>query len=153
AESVLGIDISQTAVDRSRENALLNGFTNVTFEKHDVFEFLRSAMESGDRRWNMIILDPPAFTKSRATVRNASEGYEQINMMAMRLLPRGGFLVTCSCSRFMTPELFSKAVESAAYKARVSLRTVEKRGASPDHPVLSGAPDTEYLKCYIYQVV
>ena len=153
AESVLGIDISQTAVDRSRENAALNGLTNINFEKHDVFEFLRSAMESGDRRWNMIILDPPAFTKSRATVRNASEGYEQINTMAMRLLPRGGYLVTCSCSRFMTPELFTQAVESAAYKARVSLRTVEKRGASPDHPVLSGAPDTEYLKCYIYQVV
>ena len=153
AQSVLGIDISQTAVDRSRENAALNGLSNVTFEKHDVFEFLREAVASGDRRWNMIILDPPAFTKSRSTVKNASDGYEQINTMAMRLLPRGGYLVTCSCSRFMTPQLFSEAIERSAYKARVSLRTVEKRGASPDHPVLAGAPDTEYLKCNIYQVV
>ena len=153
AQSVLGIDISQTAVDRSRENAALNGLSNVTFEKHDVFEFLREAVASGDRRWNMIILDPPAFTKSRSTVKNASDGYEQINTMAMRLLPRGGYLVTCSCSRFMTQQLFSEAIERSAYKARVSLRTVEKRGASPDHPVLAGAPDTEYLKCNIYQVV
>ena len=153
AQSVLGIDISQTAVDKSRENAALNGLSNVTFEKHDVFEFLREAVASGDRRWNMIILDPPAFTKSRSTVKNASDGYEQINTMAMRLLPRGGYLVTCSCSRFMTQQLFSEAIERSAYKARVSLRTVEKRGASPDHPVLAGAPDTEYLKCNIYQVV
>jgi 23S rRNA (cytosine1962-C5)-methyltransferase len=153
AQSVLGIDISQTAVDRSRENASLNSLSNVTFEKHDVFDFLREAVASGDRRWNMIILDPPAFTKSRSTVKNASDGYEQINTMAMRLLPRGGYLVTCSCSRFMTPQLFSEAIERSAYKARVSLRTVEKRGASPDHPVLAGAPDTEYLKCNIYQVV
>lgn len=153
AQRVLGIDISRTAVDRSRMNAELNGLGNVTFEEHDVFDFLRDAVASGDRRWNMIILDPPAFTKSRATVKNASDGYEQINTMAMRLLPRGGYLVTCSCSRFMTPQLFSETIERSAYKARVSLRTVEKRGASPDHPVLSGAPDTEYLKCYIYQVV
>jgi len=153
AASVLGIDVSGTAVEQSRRNAQLNGLENVSFEKHDVFEFLRGALAEGRRKWNMIVLDPPAFTKSRSTVRNASEGYEELNLLAMRLLPRGGYLVTCSCSRFMTPELFSQAVERAAYKARVSLKTVEKRGASPDHPVLAGAPDTEYLKCYIYQIV
>lgn len=153
ADSVLGIDISERAVEQSRKNAQLNGLDNVRFEKHDMFDFLREALSNGRRDWNMIVLDPPAFTKSRANVKSASDGYEEINMMAMRLLPRGGYLVTCSCSRFMTPELFMKAIHDAAYKARVSLRTVEKRGASPDHPVLVGAPDTEYLKCYIFQVV
>ena len=101
----------------------------------------------------MIILDPPAFTKSRATVRNADSAYEELNLLAMRLLPRGGYLVTCSCSRFMTPELFMNAVSRAAYRAKVSLKLIERRGASPDHPVLIGAPDTEYLKCLIFQVV
>jgi 23S rRNA (cytosine1962-C5)-methyltransferase len=86
-------------------------------------------------------------------VRNADSAYEELNLLAMRLLPRGGYLVTCSCSRFMTPDLFQKAIARAAYRARVSLRQIERRGASPDHPVLTGAPDTEYLKCFIYQVV
>ena len=152
AASVLGIDISQTAVDQSARNAALNGLENVSFEKHDVFDFLTDALSSGRRDWNMIILDPPAFTKSRATVRNADSAYEELNLLAMRLLPRGGYLVTCSCSRFMTPDLFQKAIARAAYRARVSLRQIERRGASPDHPVLTGAPDTEYLKCFIYQV-
>ena len=153
AASVLGIDISQTAVDQSTRNARLNGLGNVSFEKHDVFDFLSDALSAGRRDWNMIVLDPPAFTKSRSTVRNADSAYEELNLLAMRLLPRGGYLVTCSCSRFMTPDLFQKAIARAAYRARVSLRLVEKRGASPDHPVLTGAPDTEYLKCFIYQVV
>lgn len=153
AESVLGIDISQAAVDQSRRNAELNGLDNVTFEKHDVFDFLTEAQKTGRREWNMIILDLPAFTKSRSTVRNADSAYEELNLLAMRLLPRGGYLVTCSCSRFMTPDLFLRAVSRAAYRARVSLRTIEKRGASPDHPVLAGAPDTEYLKCYLFQIV
>ena len=153
AASVLGIDISRTALDQSTRNARLNGLDNVCFEKHDVFDFLSDALSAGRRDWNMIVLDPPAFTKSRSTVRNADSAYEELNLLAMRLLPRGGYLVTCSCSRFMTPDLFQKAIARAAYRARVSLRLVEKRGASPDHPVLTGAPDTEYLKCFIYQVV
>lgn len=153
AMTVLGIDISQTAVEQSTRNAELNGLDNVSFEKHDVFDFLSDALNTGRRDWDMIILDPPAFTKSRATVKNADGAYEELNLLAMRLLPRGGYLVTCSCSRFMTPDLFRKAITRAAYRARVSLRQIERRGASPDHPVLTGAPDTEYLKCYIYQIV
>ncbi|MBP0985831.1 MAG: class I SAM-dependent rRNA methyltransferase [Oscillospiraceae bacterium] len=153
ASSVLGIDISQTAVDQSTRNAQLNGLGNVSFEKHDVFDFLADALKAGRKDWNMIILDPPAFTKSRSTVKNADSAYEELNLLAMRLLPRGGYLVTCSCSRFMTPDLFQKAIARAAYRARVSLKLIEKRGASPDHPVLVGAPDTEYLKCFICQVV
>ncbi len=153
ARSVLGIDVSRTAVEQSRKNALLNGLGNVSFEEHDVFDFLAESLRSGRRDWNMIILDPPAFTKSRNTVRNAEGAYEEINLMAMRLLPRGGYLVTCSCSRFMTPDLFMRAAEKAAYRAKVSLKLIEKRGAAPDHPVLIGAPDTEYLKCLIIQIV
>ena len=153
AKSVLGIDISGTAVAQCRENAQLNGLENIRFEEHDVFRFLQDTLTSGEKPWDMIILDPPAFTKSRSTVRNAGKGYEELNLLAMRLLPRGGYLVTCSCSRFMTPDLFLKAVSDAAYKAGVSLRLIEKRGASPDHPDRIGAPDTEYLKCLLFQVV
>ena len=153
AKSVLGIDISGTAVAQCRENAQLNGLENIRFEEHDVFRFLQDTLTSGEKPWDMIILDPPAFTKSRSTVRNAGKGYEELNLLAMRLLPRGGYLVTYSCSRFMTPDLFLKAVSDAAYKAGVSLRLIEKRGASPDHPVRIGAPDTEYLKCLLFQVV
>ncbi|MBR2592975.1 MAG: class I SAM-dependent rRNA methyltransferase, partial [Oscillospiraceae bacterium] len=153
AASVLGIDISAPAIEQCRRNAQLNGLTNVTFEQHDMFAFLRDTLEAKQHPWDLIILDPPAFTKSRSTVHGASIGYEEINYLAMRLLPRGGYLCTCSCSRFMTPDLFLKTVAEAARKARVSLRLIEKRGASPDHPVLIGAPDTEYLKCLIFQVI
>jgi len=153
AASVLGIDISAPAIEQCRRNAQLNGLTNVTFEQHDMFTFLRDTLEAKQHPWDLIILDPPAFTKSRSTVRGASIGYEEINTLAMRLLPRGGYLCTCSCSRFMTPDLFLKTVAEAARKAHVSLRLIEKRGASPDHPVLIGAPDTEYLKCLIFQVI
>ena len=153
ALDVLGIDISETAVNEARGNAELNGLSNISFEKHDVFEFLEKHLESKQKLWDFIILDPPAFTKSRNTVRSASAGYERINTLAMRLLPRGGYLVTCSCSRFMTPDLFEKMLERSASSAGVQLRLIERRGASPDHPVLIGAPDTEYLKCYIFQVI
>ena len=153
AERVLGIDISAAAVEEADRNAKMNRLVNISFEKHDVFDYLTEHASSGDRQWDFIILDPPAFTKSRNTVKSASAGYEKINYLAMKLLPRGGYLVTCSCSRFMTPELFEKTVAKAADEAGVRLRLIEKRGASPDHPVLLGAPDTEYLKCFIYQVI
>ena len=153
AERVLGIDISAAAVEEADRNAKMNRLVNISFEKHDVFDYLTEHAASGDRQWDFIILDPPAFTKSRNTVKSASAGYEKINYLAMKLLPRGGYLVTCSCSRFMTPELFEKTVAKAADEAGVRLRLIEKRGASPDHPVLLGAPDTEYLKCFIYQVI
>ena len=153
AGSVLGIDISETAVMEAEKNASANGLANVRFEKHDVFDFLTEAAAAKEKKWDFIILDPPAFTKSRSTVKNASAGYEKLNYLAMRILPRGGYLVTCSCSRFMTPEMFEKMISKAAKEAGVQLRLIERRGAAPDHPVLIGAPDTEYLKCYIYQVV
>ena len=153
AASVLGIDISGPAIRQCERNAELNGLTNVSFEQHDMFDFLKETLEAKQHPWDLIILDPPAFTKSRSTVHSASLGYEELNYLAMRLLPRGGYLCTCSCSRFMTPDLFMKAVSDAALRANVSLRLIEKRGASPDHPVLIGAPDTEYLKCLIFQVV
>ena len=153
AASVLGIDVSQTAIDQCERNRAENGFTNVSFEKQDVFDFLTAQAEAHAHPWDLIILDPPAFTKSRSTVRRAEQGYETLNYLALRILPRGGYLVTCSCSRFMTPDLFLEAVRKAALRAGVSLKLIEKRGASPDHPVLIGAPDTEYLKCYLFQVV
>lgn len=153
ATSVLGIDISAPAIMQCEKNAALNGLTNVRFEQHDMFDFLNNTLDARQHPWDLIILDPPAFTKSRSTVHSASLGYEELNYLAMRLLPRGGYLCTCSCSRFMTPDLFLKTVSEAALRANVSLRLVEKRGASPDHPVLIGAPDTEYLKCLIFQVV
>ena len=153
AASVLGIDISVPAIKQCERNALLNSLTNVSFEQHDMFDFLNETLDAKQHPWDLIILDPPAFTKSRSTVHSATLGYEELNYLAMRLLPRGGYLCTCSCSRFMTPDLFMKAVSDAAQRANVSLRLIEKRGASPDHPVLIGAPDTEYLKCLIFQVV
>lgn len=153
AASVLGIDISVPAIQQCEQNAQLNGLTNVRFEQHDMFDFLKETIDAKQHPWDLIILDPPAFTKSRSTVHSASLGYEELNYLAMKLLPRGGYLCTCSCSRFMTPDLFMKAVSDAAQRANVSLRLIEKRGASPDHPVLIGAPDTEYLKCLIFQVV
>ena len=153
AASVLGIDISAPAILQCEKNASLNGLTNVRFEQHDVFDFLNETLEAKQHPWDLIILDPPAFTKSRSKVHSASLGYEELNYLAMRLLPRGGYLCTCSCSRFMTPDLFMKTVSEAALRANVTLRLIEKRGASPDHPVLVGAPDTEYLKCLIFQVI
>lgn len=153
AASVLGIDISVPAIKQCERNAQLSSLTNVSFEQHDMFDFLNETLDAKQHPWDLIILDPPAFTKSRSTVHSATLGYEELNYLAMRLLPRGGYLCTCSCSRFMTPDLFMKAVSDAAQRANVSLRLIEKRGASPDHPVLIGAPDTEYLKCLIFQVV
>ncbi|MGI5889048.1 MAG: rRNA large subunit methyltransferase I, partial [Oscillospiraceae bacterium] len=131
----------------------LNGLQNVSFEKADVFEFLTEKAGRKEHPYGMIILDPPAFTKSRSTVKNAGKGYVELNSLAMRVLGRGGWLVTCSCSRFMTPGMFQKAVEEAALNAGLSVKFAEKRGASPDHPVVSGNPETEYLKCLICQVV
>lgn len=108
---------------------------------------------SGKCDYDFIILDPPAFTKSRATVKDAIRGYREINMKAMKLLPRGGYLATCSCSHFMTETLFKTMLHNAAEDAGVSLRQIEARQQSPDHPVLWNVPETEYLKFFIFQVV
>ena len=153
AKRVTAVDISKDAIELTKKNAGLNGLDNVDFICEDVFELLTRLYESGDRTYDYIILDPPAFTKSSKTVRNAERGYKQINMKAMQLLPRGGYLATCSCSHFMTDELFRKMLKSAASDAGVSLLQVEARQQSPDHPILWNVPETDYLKFYIFQVI
>ena len=154
ADKVTAIDISDEAIQMTKNNALING----VYEKNeyicaDVFDYLTEAVKAGKSDYDFIILDPPAFTKSRSTVKDAYRGYKEINMKAMRLLPRGGYLATCSCSHFMPPDMFCKMLHDAAIDARVNLRQIEARQQSPDHPILMGVPETEYLKFYLFQVV
>ena len=154
AESVTAADVSAEALAQARRNAERNGLgERISFLQADVFELLTKTAESHERPWDYIILDPPAFTKSAATVDAARRGYREINRRAMQLLPRGGYLATCSCSRFMTDELFRAMLSDAARDAAVSLRQIEARQQSPDHPILWGVPETEYLKFYLFQVV
>ena len=153
AKRVTAVDISKDAVELTKENAERNGLSNVDFLCADVFELLTRLYDEGDRTYDYIILDPPAFTKSSKTVRSAERGYKEINMKAMKLLPRGGYLATCSCSHFMTDELFRKMLRSAAADAGVSLLQIEARQQSPDHPILWNVPETDYLKFYLFQVV
>lgn len=153
AAEVTAVDISEDALACAKENAALNGFDRMKFECADVFELLTGLKEKGGSDYDFIILDPPAFTKSSATVSAAYRGYKEINLKAMKLLPRGGYLATCSCSHFMTDELFRKMLAEAAVDADVSLREIEVRKQSCDHPVLWNVPETEYLKFYIFQVV
>lgn len=153
AKHVCAVDISKDAIELTRKNARLNNLDNVSFECANVFEMLTSLYESKTSVYDYIILDPPAFTKSSSCVHNAERGYKEINMKAMKLLPRGGYLATCSCSHFMTDELFKKMLRSAAADAGVSLRQIEARQQSPDHPILWSVPETDYLKFYIFQVV
>ena len=119
----------------------------------DVFDLLTQMANEKKCGYDFIILDPPAFTKSSATVKNAIRGYKEINLKAMKLLPRGGYLATCSCSHFMTETLFRQMLHDAARAAAVSLRQIEARQQAPDHPILWGVPETSYLKFYIFQVV
>lgn len=154
AEHVTSVDISQTAIDMARANARLSGLADkVDYICEDVFDLLTRLAEQKCRDYDYIILDPPAFTKSRDTVRAAARGYKEINMKAMKLLPRGGYLATCSCSHFMTDELFRKMLADAARDASVNLRQIEARQQAPDHPILWNVPETDYLKFYIFQVV
>ena len=153
AERVTAVDISRAAVDMARRNSELNGFENIDFVTADVFELLTEADREKRRDWDMIILDPPAFTKSRSTAGSAERGYKEINLKAMKLLPRGGYLATCSCSHFMPDERFRRMLYSAAADANVSLRQIECRQQSADHPILWGVEETDYLKFYIFQVV
>ena len=152
AAHVCAVDISQDAVNMAKANAALNGLEEkMTFRCTDVFDLLPQLSRS--EGYDFIILDPPAFTKSRATVHNAAKGYKEINLRAMKLLPRGGYLATCSCSHFMKDEMFCQMLKSAAHDAHVSLRQIEARQQSPDHPILWNVPETDYLKFYIFQVV
>jgi len=154
AKAVHAVDISEAAVSLARENAVRNGLDgNMTFEAANVFDLLPAMLEAHDSLFDFIILDPPAFTKSRKTIDRAIRGYKEINLRAMRLLPRGGYLATCSCSHFMDDMLFRKMLHSAAADADVSLRQIEARQQSPDHPILWNVPETDYLKFYLFQVV
>ena len=135
----------------AQRNAELNGLTNMSFEAANVFDLL-PALEKQGSPYDYIILDPPAFTKSSQTVDSAIRGYKEINLRAMKLLPRGGYLATCSCSHFMTEQLFIKMLRSAAFDAKVSLRQIEARQQSPDHPILWNVPETNYLKFFLFQV-
>ena len=155
AEHVTSVDISADAIEQTKKNAARNGFAEkMDFACADVFDLLTDmANKGGKNAYDFIILDPPAFTKSGATVKNAYRGYKEINLKAMKLLPRGGYLATCSCSHFMTDELFRQMLAEAAADAEVSLRQIEARQQGADHPILWGVPETEYLKFYIFQVV
>ena len=160
AEFVHGVDISATAVDCCRHNAELNGVADRTrFTCANVFDLLtgldgdRDAMREAGGPFDLIVLDPPAFTKNRKTVHEATRGYRQINYRAMRMLPRGGYLATCSCSHFMDDQLFRDVIREAAHDAGVQLRQVEARQQAPDHPIVWGIPETSYLKFLIFQVV
>ena len=152
AAEVLGVDASETGVLQARENAALNGMDGqVGFACRDVFDLLPELERRGER-FDLVILDPPAFTKSRASVKKAVRGYREINRRGIALVREGGYLDTCSCSHFMTPELFAQTVGEAARDARRRLRQVEYRTQSPDHPILWGADESYYLKFYIFQV-
>lgn len=152
ASYVLGVDASELGIVQARENAILNGFENtVEFKCADVFELLPELERQGER-FDVIILDPPAFTKSRNSVKNAVKGYREINLRAMKLVKDGGYLATCTCSHFMDEALFSKTVGQAAANVHKRLRQVEYRTQSADHPILWGAEDSSYLKFYIFQV-
>lgn len=153
AASVLGVDASQLAVDQATENAALNGLQDrVKFQCADVFELL-PLLEARGEKYDVVILDPPAFTKSRNSVKNAVKGYREINLRGLKLVRDGGYLVTCSCSHFMDPELFAKTIREAAAGAHKRLRQVEFRTQGCDHPILWAADQSYYLKFYIFQVV
>ncbi|MBQ9544926.1 MAG: class I SAM-dependent rRNA methyltransferase [Clostridia bacterium] len=154
AKRVTAVDVSQTAVGLAKQNAALNGFEDrMDFVCADVFDLLPSLVKRGGSDYDFIILDPPAFTKSRQTSEGAARGYKEINYRAMRLLPRGGYLATCSCSHFMFRDRFERLLNEAARDAGVSLRQIEARQQACDHPILTNVPETDYLKFYIFQVV
>ncbi len=156
AKHVTSVDISADALAMAARNAEANGLADrITYRQADVFDYLKTLVEAGRKAcpFDFIILDPPAFTKSRDTLRNAIKGYREINATAMRLLPRGGYLATCSCSHFMTDTLFKQMLHNAAEDAGVSLRQIEARTQGPDHPILWNVPETDYLSFYIFQIV
>ena len=154
AERVTAVDVSETAVKMAQANAERNGLdSRMDFLAADVFDLLPELEAKGGKPYDFIILDPPAFTKSRKTVRYAEKGYKEINYRAMKLLPRGGYLATCSCSHFMRNDLFVKMLHDAAADAGVQLKQIEARQQCCDHPVLWNVPETDYLKFYIFQVV
>ena len=154
AEHVTAVDISASAIDMARANARRNGLEEkMDFLVADVFALLPELAAKGKAPYDFIILDPPAFTKSRKTVESAQRGYKEINLRALKLLPRGGYFATASCSHFMPSEQFVRMLRSAALDAGVELRQIEARQQAPDHPILWNVPETDYLKFYLFQVV
>ena len=153
ASSVVAVDASDLAVEQAQENARLNGVEDrVSFLCRDVFALLPELIEKGEQ-YDVVILDPPAFTKSRNSIKAAARGYREINLRGMKLVRNGGYLATCSCSHFMDPELFKKTIGEAARDAHRRLRQVEFRTQAPDHPILWSSDESYYLKFYIFQVV
>ena len=154
AEHVTAVDISASAIEMAKANAIRNGLDGrMDFLVADVFDLLPELAAKGKAPYDFIILDPPAFTKSRKTVDSAQRGYKEINLRALKLLPRGGYFATASCSHFMPSEQFVRMLRSAALDAGVELRQIEARQQSPDHPILWNVPETDYLKFYLFQVV
>lgn len=152
ASSVLGVDASELGVRQAQENARLNHLEDrVKFTCADVFDLLPS-LEAQGEKYDVVILDPPAFTKSRQATKNAVKGYREINLRGLKLVKDGGFLATCSCSHFMDPELFAKTIKEAARGAHKRLRQVEFHTQAPDHPILWAAEESYYLKFYVFQV-
>ena len=153
AKSALGVDISDYAVECCRKNAELNGLSDtVKFESHNAFDILREWSREG-RQYDVVILDPPAFTKSRSTIDGATRGYKEINLRGIKLVKPGGYFVTCSCSHFMYPDLFRDTIAEAALDAKRTLRQVEFRTQAADHPILWNSDESYYLKFYVFQVV
>ena len=153
AKEVIGVDASELGVHQAELNAKLNGLENtVRFECADVFDLLPDLEKKGEK-FDVVILDPPAFTKSRNSIKNATKGYREINMRGLKLVKDGGFLATCSCSHFMSYELFTQTIAQAAKSVHKRIRQVEYRIQAPDHPILWAADESYYLKFYIFQVV
>ena len=153
AKSVLGVDISEEALEVARLNAENNGLSDVVaFEAHNCFDHLRKLTDAHEQ-FDVVILDPPAFTKTRAAVESALRGYKEINLRGMKLVRKGGFLVTCSCSQHVSPEQFRDMINQAARDSKTKLRLVENRTQGHDHPILPASPETQYLKCMILQVL
>ena len=154
AKHVTAVDISRSAVEMAQANAERNSLLDrVDFITADVFDLLPELAASGEKPYDFIILDPPAFTKSRKTAESAEKGYKEINYRALRLLPRGGLFATASCSHFMPQERFCRMLRAAAADAGVELKQIEARQQAPDHPILWNVPETDYLKFYLFQVV
>ena len=153
ARSVLGVDISEEAVEVCRENARINGLDNVAqFEVHNCFDHLRELTDAKEK-FDLVILDPPAFTKTRSAVEGALRGYKEINLRGLKLVREGGFLVTCSCSQHVSPAQFQEVINQAARDSKKKVRLVENRTQGHDHPILPASPETQYLKCMILQVM
>ena len=152
AKRVTAADISASAIEMARRNAARNGLTNMDFLCEDTFALL-PRLEAEGCPYDFIILDPPAFTKARKTAANAMRGYKEINYRAMKLLPRGGYLATASCSHFATEEMFVKMLHEAARDAGRQLRQIEARQQAADHPILWNVEETAYLKFYLFQVI